>query len=105
MVRFSAFLPGSLLAGHLVLIALVMTTAMMLPRAGAPVLTLPVTRQAARDLSGRLFDGKFRVLGPGPVRGSFVVVAADGRAWRTLGRLGVLPLAWSARRCGAPGNV
>jgi len=94
-----------LLAGHLSLIVFVMAAAMMLPRVGVPILMLPVTRQAARDLSGRLFDGKYRVVGPGPISGSFVVLATNDRAWRTLVRLGVLPLASPARWCGGPGNA
>ena len=105
MVRTPICLSRVLLAGHLSLIVFVMAVAMMLPRAGVPILVLPVTRDAARDLSGRLFDGKYRVVGPGPISGSFVVVATNERAWRTLVRLGVLPLAWSAQWCGAPDNV
>ena len=105
MVRTPICLSRVLLAGHLSLTVFVMAVAMMLPRAGVPILVLPVTRDAARDLSGRLFDGKYRVVGPGPISGSFVVVATNERAWRTLVRLGVLPLAWSARWCGGPGDA
>ena len=105
MARTPICLSRVLLAGHLSLIALVMTAAMMLPRAGVPILMLPVTRQAARDLSNRLFDGKYQVVGPGPISGSFVVLATNDRAWRTLVRLGVLPLAWPARWCGGPGSA
>lgn len=105
MVRVSVCLSRVLLAGHLSLIVSVMAAAMMLPRAGVPILMLPVTRHAAHDLSGRLFGGTFRIVGPGPITGSFVVIATNDRAWRTLVRLGVLPLAWPARWCGAPDNV
>ncbi len=90
-----------LLCGQCALTLAAMLMVALFPRANAPVLLLPVTRDAAHDLPARLFDGTSRILGAGPVRGSFVVLLANDRAWRTLVPSGVLPLAYDARLCGA----
>ena len=104
MIDFRVCSPRLLLVGQSILTAIVVAAAIVLPRAGDPVLMLPVTRQAAHDLSGRLFDGKTRVLGAGPVRGSFVIMSANGRAWRAFIAMGVLPLAYPERLCGEPSD-
>ena len=104
MIDFRVCSPCLLLAGQSVLTAIVVLATAVLPRAGDPVLMLPVTRQAARDLSGRLFDGKTLVLGAGPVGGSFVIMPTDDRAWGTFIAMGVLPLANPERLCGEPGD-
>jgi len=84
--------PTIFLLGQIAMTASVAVVTMMLPRAGAPVSLVPVTLQAGRS-SSQLSDGKMRVFGTGPVKGSFVATAADDRAWRTLASLSVLPLA------------
>lgn len=104
MIDFPVYSPRLLLAGQSILTAIVVAAALVLPRAGTPVLMLPVTRQAAHDLSGRLYDGKTRVLGAGPVRGSFVVLPTDDRAWGTFIAMGVLPFAFPQRLCGTPAD-
>ena len=104
MIDFRVCSPRLLLAGQSILTAIVVAAAIVLPRAGDPVLMLPVTRQAARDLSGRLFDGKTLVLGAGPVGGSFVILPTDDRAWGTFIAMGVLPLAYPERLCGKPAD-
>ena len=102
MIDFRVFSSHLLLAGQSALTATVLAAAIMLPRVGDPVLMLPVTRQAVRNLSGRLFDGKTLVLGAGPVSGSFVTVSTNDRAWGTFIAMGVLPLAYHKRLCGGP---
>lgn len=102
MIDFRVFSSHLLLAGQSVLTATVLAAAIVLPRVGDPVLMLPVTRQAARDLSGRLFDGKTLVLGAGPVSGSLVIKPTGDRAWRAFIAMGVLPLAYPESLCGEP---
>jgi hypothetical protein len=102
VIDFRVFSSRLLLAGQSVLTAIVLAAAVLLPHVGDPVLMLPVTRQAARDLSGRLFDGKTLVLGAGPVSGSFVTVSTNDRAWGTFIAMGVLPLAYPQALCGEP---
>lgn len=104
MIDFRVYSPRLLLAGQSILTAIVVAAAIVLPRAGDPVLMLPVTRQAAHDLSGRLFDGKTRILGAGPVGGSFVIMPTDDRAWKAFITMGVLPLAYPERLCGEPAD-
>jgi len=100
VIDFRVFSSHLLLAGQSALTATVLAAAIMLPRVGDPVLMLPVTRQAVRNLSGRLFDGKTLVLGAGPVSGSFVTVSTNDRAWGTFIAMGVLPLAYPEWLCG-----
>ena len=100
MARHPVDLPRLFFAVQSILTVIVTAAAVVLPRVGDPVVLLPVTRLAARDLSGRLLDGKTIVLGGGPVRGSFIVLLNDP-AWGTLVRQGVLPLAYPSRLCGA----
>lgn len=102
MVDFPVCASRLLLAGQSFLTVIVMAAAVVLPRAGDPVLMLPVTRQAARDLSGRVFDGRTKVLGAGPVGGSFVIMPMGDRAWGAFIAMGVLPLAYPERLCGEP---
>jgi hypothetical protein len=90
-----------LLSGQCALTLTAMLMAALLPRTNAPVLLLPITRHAARDIPARLFDGTSRILGAGPVRGSFVVLLANDQAWGTLVASGVLPLAYDVGLCGA----
>lgn len=90
-----------LLAGQVALTVVVTSTTVMMPDGRGPVLLIPVTRQSARELAATLFDGKARILAAGPVRGSFVVLLAKDRAWRALVPMGVLPLAYGPRTCGA----
>ena len=102
MVDFPVYASRLLLAGQSFLTAIVVAAAVVLPRAGDPVLMLPITHQAARDLSAQVFDGKTKILGAGPIRGSLVILSTSDRAWGAFIAMGVLPLAYPARLCGAP---
>jgi hypothetical protein len=99
VVNFSRVSFNPFLFGQLALAVLGMAIMTFFPRAGGAMLLVPLTSHAARELP-RTFDGKTRPIAAGPVRGSFVVMA-DDPAWRALLFRGVLPLAASARSCGA----
>lgn len=102
MIDFRVFSSHLLLAGQSALTAIVLAAAVAPPRVGGPVLMLPFTRQAARDLSGRVFDRKTLVLGAGPVAGSLIIMPTGRRAWGAFIAMGVLPLAYPERLCGEP---
>lgn len=104
MIDFRVFSSRLLLAGQSILTAAVLAVAVALPHVGDPALMLPVTPHAARDLSGRVFDGKSLVLGAGPIRGSLAIIATRDRGWGAFLAMGVLPLAYPASLCGKAGD-
>jgi hypothetical protein len=77
---------------------IVVAAAIALPRVGDPVLMLSVTRQVARDLSGRLFDRKTLVVGR-TGRRWFAIMPTDDRARGAFITMGVVP----ARCCNRHG--
>lgn len=103
MVRFSPvrFDSGGLLvAAQTALAVLGMGWIMAAPQAGEPAALYPVTAPAKAALGAVLSHPDARLLGPGPIAGSYAVIPASADPVTMLIHHGVLMLATNPAGCG-----
>lgn len=100
MDRFGVFLARQALLAQLALAAFALLCAAFWPPAEGRMLLMPVTGGASNHMLARAIDGGARLLGEGPIPGSFVITGSHLAIASALSGEAVLIVAAPPALCG-----